>query len=84
MNSISASHRPPRFVLFVILFATGLVVLIPRSARGRGTMAAFDVAAAVFLLAVIAAVRHGAGGQMRADAQTNDANRVVLLARDRA
>ena len=40
---------PPRFVLFVLVFAIGLVALIPRLGLGRGTMAAF-----VFNIGVLA------------------------------
>ena len=43
---------PPRFILFVLVFAIGLAAMIPRFGLGRGTMAAFDVAAVVLLFAV--------------------------------
>ena len=57
---------PPRFVLFAVVFAAALAVGIPEWGRGRGIMAAFDVAALVFLLAMflawsmVAAVIYGA------------------------
>jgi uncharacterized membrane protein len=70
---------PPRFVLFVIVFAAGLAIGIPVLGLGRGTMAAFDVAAAAFLTAVSTLLRHGEADRMRRAARDNDANRAVLL-----
>lgn len=70
---------PPRFVLFVAILAIGLVVGIPALGRGRGVMAAFDVAAIVFLIAVATLLPHDAPGRMRRAARANDANRAVLL-----
>jgi uncharacterized membrane protein len=70
---------PPRFVLFVTVFAIGLVALIPIIGLGRGTMAAFDIAAIVFLAAVSTLFRHGEADRMRRSADENDANRAVLL-----
>jgi uncharacterized membrane protein len=74
---------PPRFVLFVLVFAIGLVVLIPKFGLGlglgRGTMAAFDAAALVFLIAVSTLFRNATAERMRRAADENDANRAVLL-----
>ncbi|MEG8044173.1 DUF1345 domain-containing protein [Sphingomonas faeni] len=70
---------PPRFILFVLVFAIGLAVLIPRIGLGRGTMAAFDVAAVVFLIAVSTLFRNATAARMRRAAEENDANRAVLL-----
>ena len=70
---------PPRFILFVLVFVIGLVVMIPRFGLGRGTMGAFDVAAAVFLIAVSTLFRNASAERMRRAAQENDANRAVLL-----
>jgi uncharacterized membrane protein len=70
---------PPRFVLFVTVFAIGLAALIPIIGLGRGTMAAFDIAAIVFLVAVSTLFRHGEADRMRRSADENDANRAVLL-----
>lgn len=70
---------PPRFILFTVLFVGGLFVAIPPLGWGRGAMAAFDVAAAVFLIAVSTLLRHGEADRMRKTAQANDANRVGLL-----
>ena len=77
----SLGHRfaPPRFLLFLLVFVAGLAVLIPGIGVGRGTMAAFDVAALVFLLAVTTLFKHGDTSRMQQAAQTNDANRTVLL-----
>jgi uncharacterized membrane protein len=70
---------PPRFVLFTVLFVAGLFVAIPPLGWGRGAMVAFDVAAAVFLIAVSTLLKHGEADKMRKTAQENDANRVGLL-----
>ena len=74
---------PPRFILFTVLFVGGLFVAIPQYGLGlgwgRGTMAAFDVAALVFLIAISTLLRKGEAAQMRKAAEANDANRVGLL-----
>ena len=70
---------PPRFILFTLLFVGGLFVAIPPLGWGRGTMAAFDGAAAVFLIAVSTLLRKGDAAQMRKAAEANDANRAGLL-----
>ncbi|MFA5966713.1 MAG: DUF1345 domain-containing protein [Sphingomonas sp.] len=70
---------PPRFVMFVMVFVIGLFVAIPPLGWGRGAMAAFDVASALFLI-VIWPLRHkGTAAQMRKSASDNDANRTLLL-----
>ena len=75
---------PPRFVLFAIVFALGLVALIPRFGLGlglgRGTMAAFDIAAVLFLATVATLFGNATAERMRRYADENDANRAVLLA----
>jgi uncharacterized membrane protein len=70
---------PPRFVLFVIVFAAALAIGIPWLGRGRGIMAAFDLAAIVFLAAVSTLLRRDEAAVMRQAARVNDANRGVLL-----
>lgn len=74
---------PPRFLLFIVLFIGGLFVAIPPFGLGlgwgRGTMVAFDVAAAVFLLAITALLRKNEADKMRESAKANDANRAGLL-----
>lgn len=70
---------PPRFVLFVAVLVAGLAAFLPWLGHGRGIMAAFDVAAIVFLAAVSTLLAHGDAGRMRAAASANDANRAVLL-----
>ena len=71
---------PPRFVLIGAVFVAGLAIGIPQLGLGRGTLAAFDVAAVVFLLAVSTLFRRGEAGQMREASERNDANRAGLLA----
>lgn len=70
---------PPRFILFAIIFAIGLFVAIPPLGWGRGTMAAFDVAALVFLGSILPLLRGSEAKGIRKAARDNDANRTVLL-----
>lgn len=70
---------PARFVAFVVIFAGGLAILIPSLGRGLGTMAAFDIASAVFLIFAAPLLRSKAS-DMRRFAKENDANRALLLA----
>ena len=70
---------PPRFILFATLFVIGLFVAIPPLGWGRGAMSAFDVAAAVFLIAISTLLGHGEADKMRKAAANNDANRAGLL-----
>jgi uncharacterized membrane protein len=77
---IGSRIAPPRFALFAIVFAAGLVGLIPMLGHGRGVMAAFDIAAIVFLVAVSTLFRHAEASRMRRSARENDANRALLLA----
>lgn len=70
---------PARFVAFVMIFAGGLPILVPSLGRGLGTMAAFDIASAVFLIFAAPLLRSKAS-DMRRFAKENDANRALLLA----
>ena len=70
---------PPRFVLFVLIFAAGLAVAVPILGNSRGIMSAFDLAAFVFLASLASLFRRGEATQMRAASRANDANRAVLL-----
>jgi uncharacterized membrane protein len=71
---------PPRFILFCVMFAIGLVVAIPSLGPERGTMAAFDAASALFLVSIAPLLRNADAETMRAAAKSNDANRAGLLA----
>jgi len=77
---IGSRVAPPRFAMFALLFAAGLAGLVPALGAGRGIMAAFDVAAAIFLLSLASLFRHGNAERMRHTARDNDANRAALLA----
>lgn len=70
---------PPRFIVFIAVFAAGLALLIPPFGAGRGTMAAFDIAATL-LLAIVAPLLGNEADDMRRNAERNDANRTLLLA----
>ncbi|MEO9131558.1 MAG: DUF1345 domain-containing protein, partial [Sphingomonas sp.] len=69
---------PPRFIAFVVMLALGLAVAIPILGKGIGTMAAFDLASALFLILVAPLLRFGAA-EIRRHAKDNDANRPLLL-----
>ncbi|MGN6375449.1 MAG: DUF1345 domain-containing protein [Sphingomonas sp.] len=71
---------PARFVLFYLAFAVGLVLLIPALGLSRGTLAAFDGASALFLLAVLPLLSNDRADLIRRRAKENDANRAILLA----
>lgn len=70
---------PPRFLLFMALAIVGAIAAIPPLGWREGTMAAFDVAALAFLVAVYPLLCSKAD-DMREAAKRNDANRVLLLA----
>ena len=76
---IGKKVAPPRFILFTVLFTGGLFVAIPALGWGQGAMAAFDVAAAVFLIGISTLLKRGEAEQMRRAADENDANRAGLL-----
>jgi uncharacterized membrane protein len=72
---------PPRFLAFIVVLA----VAAPLAAnllhgRALGFMAAFDVAALVFLLSCLPLLGTRSGAEIRDHATANDANRTVLLA----
>ena len=69
---------PPRFLLFLALLIIGYAAAVAILPRAQAVMAAFDVAAIVFLLACFPLFRCKAD-DMRQAARNNDANRVVLL-----
>lgn len=71
---------PPRFISFVILLAIGMPVLHPLLGWRQGMMAAFDIAAAIFLISLWPLLRTPHAREMRVQAEHNDANRALLLA----
>jgi uncharacterized membrane protein len=71
---------PPRFIAFVVLLIAGLPILQPMFGWRQGTMASFDIAAAVFLISLTPLLRTPHAREMRAQASRNDANRALLLA----
>lgn len=77
---IGSRVAPPRFALFVLVFAAALALLIPTLGKGRGVMAGFDVAACVFLASLAPLFGHATADRMRRSARDNDANRALLLA----
>jgi uncharacterized membrane protein len=76
---------PPRFLLFMLLFGSGAIVLGWFGAMGplgwgRAIMLAFDGAATVFLLSCLPFLAVHDADDLRAHAAANDANRPMLLA----
>ncbi len=71
---------PPRFVLFMVVFAGSTAALWQAAGRGRAVMGGFDIAAVVFLIAIVTLFRRGTPERLRRAAQANDANRALLLA----
>lgn len=70
---------PLRFLVFMALFAIGLPILGPAIGWRHGTMLAFDIAAAVFLVSVWPLLQTPDARHMRIHAKRNDANRALLL-----
>lgn len=79
MKDIGHRLAPPRFTVFLIVFAIGLAIGIPALDLPRGVMAAFDVASALFLVLISTVFRRGEAAQMRQASRDNDANRTLLL-----
>ncbi|MET0307650.1 MAG: DUF1345 domain-containing protein [Sphingomonas sp.] len=69
---------PPRFLFFLAVTAVTAWFAIPQFSWRFGTMIAFDLGAAAFLLACLPMLRHESD-DMRQSARHNDANRVMLL-----
>src|SRR4029079_6705236 len=80
-RTIGNMIAPPRFLAFLI----AMIVAFPIASRffdrwALGAMAAFDVAAAVFLLLCLPLLSTREARVIREHATQNDANRHVLLA----
>lgn len=69
---------PPRFLFFLAVTGITAWFAIPAFGWRFGTMVAFDLGSALFLVACLPMLRHESGA-MRASARRNDANRVLLL-----
>lgn len=79
-RTIGNMIAPPRFLAFVAILFGG--TLVGHALFGRwalGAMAAFDVAALIFLIMFIPLLGTREARVIRAHAQANDANRVGLL-----
>src|SRR6476469_4354279 len=79
-RTIGNSIAPWRFLLFMGLLASAVVVLHPVLHRWTlSGMAAFDIAALVFLLACLPLLGTREAAKIREHAVQNDANRHILL-----
>lgn len=79
-NTIGNMVAPPRFLMFMAVFAAGIVA--GHALFGNwalGSMAGFDVAAILFLLSCISLLGTREARIIREHAQANDANRIGLL-----
>lgn len=80
-DGIGNKLAPPRFLLFlaILLVGTGAAFFYHQR-LSLGVLAAFDVAAFVFLLTILPILRIDEEDKIRQQAAKNDANRGVLLA----
>jgi uncharacterized membrane protein len=70
---------PVRFLVFLVLLGAGTPLLGGAIGWRHGTMLAFDIAAAVFLLSLWPLLQTPHAKAMRVHAEQNDANRALLL-----
>jgi len=70
---------PVRFIVFLVLLLAGVPALSPALGWRHGTMLAFDIAAAVFLVSLWPLLQTTDARRMRDHAAANDANRALLL-----
>ncbi len=79
-KTIGNRIAPPRFLLFIALFAVAAAAI--QGTTGvwhEAIMGGFDVAATVFLVSLWPLLRNGDAASIRAHAAQNDANRPMLL-----
>ena len=79
IKNLGRTIAPPRFLLFCLLFPAASVVAAGRLGPGRGVLAGFSIAAAIFLATIATLLRQGEADRIREAAKRNDANRAVLL-----
>jgi uncharacterized membrane protein len=79
LKNLGRTIAPPRFLMFCLLFPAASAVAAGPLGVGRGVLAGFDVAAALFLVTIASLLRQGEADQIREQAKRNDANRAVLL-----
>lgn len=71
---------PVRFLVFLVVLVVAIPLLAPPLGWRHGIMAAFDIAAAIFLVSVWPLLTCTEAARMRSYAERNDANRSLLLA----
>ena len=79
-RTIGNMIAPPRFLAFIAVLAIGFPIFVRLFHRwALGAMAAFDVAAILFLLLCLPLLKTGETARIRRHAAANDANREILL-----
>ena len=74
---------PARFIAFLVLLPVGYFgysALVPGHGWSDAAAMGFDFAALVFIVSLIPLLNDSSAAQMRAHAQANDANRILVLA----
>jgi len=80
-RTIGNMIAPPRFLAFLVVLAVSFPILAHSLDRwALGAMAAFDIAATLFLLLCLPLLSTREAAEIRAHAVRNDANRHILLA----
>ena len=77
---IGKKLAPPRFIAFMVALVAGYFVAAPAlHGRALGFMAAFDLAAIIFLASCVPLLGTTEADTIRNHATANDANRTILL-----
>ncbi|MCY7398314.1 MAG: DUF1345 domain-containing protein [Sphingomonas bacterium] len=76
--TIGNTIAPPRFIAFVLLFIAGTVVAMQRLDWQLALIAGFDLGAVVFLASILPLLFKRTH-EMRALAERNDANRIIMV-----
>ncbi|RST29607.1 DUF1345 domain-containing protein [Sphingomonas ginkgonis] len=80
-TGIGSKLAPPRFLLFLAVLAAGIgAAFVYHQRITLGFLAAFDLAALVFLASVLPMLMVDDPNRIREQARRNDANRTILLA----
>ncbi|MFA5969718.1 MAG: DUF1345 domain-containing protein [Sphingomonas sp.] len=76
--TLGSRIAPPRFLIFMLVFATMLALFWSSLGPARATLTAFDAGSLAFLV-LIAPLFFSGNARIRSQARGNDANRALLL-----